>query len=414
METRKITIGQVCKFNIETIKSKNSPEIILYLDTGSITRNRIENIQTLDNRIGPFPSRAQRKVRKDTILYSTVRPIQEHFGFLQNPDENFIVSTGFLTINICDKEIDPKFLYYCITRKELTNYLQTIAENNVTSYPSINPDDLGNINLEIPRDKYLQQKIADILSALDSKIELNKRINDELESMAKTLYNYWLVQFDFPDKNGKPYKSNGGKMVWNEELKREIPDGWEVKTLSQLAKSTNESVNPLDFPDKEFKHYSIPTFDSSGTYGIEKGVEIKSNKFAVTETDILVSKLNPWFNRVVFTTDEEDLICSTEFVVWKTGNLEIKNYLYMIARDATFITYCTKNATGTSNSHKRVNPAVMMKFKIAYNKDIAEKFGAKIGHTIKMYAKTHIENQTLSSLRDWLLPMLMNGQVSVE
>ena len=229
--------------------------------------------------------------------------------------------------------------------------------------------------------------------------------------MAKTLYDYWFVQFDFPDKNGKPYKSSGGKMVWNEELKREIPGGWGVKNLSHITDVSNEQLNPMETPDKDFKHYSIPAFDTSGTYKIEKGVEIRSNKFIVLETDLLVSKLNPWFSRVIYATDDSDLISSTEFVVWRTKNNATKNYMYMIARDASFVTFCTQNASGTSNSHKRINPTVMMKYQIVYNEAIANLFGNTIDPTIKMYAKNQIENNNLSELRDWLLPMLMNGQV---
>jgi type I restriction enzyme S subunit len=266
--------------------------------------------------------------------------------------------------------------------------------------------------LPIP-DKTTQQKIASVLSSLDSKIELNNRINAELEAMAKTLYDYWFVQFDFPNVQSKPYKSSGGKMVWNEELKREIPEGWKVKSLAEITAVSNESINPMDSPDKEFKYYSIPGFDTSGTFAIEKGEEIKSNKFKVEATDVLVSKLNPWFSRVIYSTDDSNLVCSTEFVVWRTSDIAIKNYMYMIARDASFVTYCTQSASGTSNSHKRVNPTVMMKYQIVYNDKIARLFGTTLGSTIKMYAKNQIENQQLSALRDWLLPMLMNGQVTV-
>jgi type I restriction enzyme S subunit len=281
-----------------------------------------------------------------------------------------------------------------------------------SSQPNVRVDNF--LQLEVNFQIYEEQKnIAEVLYNIDSKIELNQRINTELEAMAKTLYDYWFVQFDFPDKNGKPYKSIGGKMVWNAELKREIPAEWEVKTLADITNVSNEQLNPMEAPDKEYKHYSIPAFDESGAYKIENGKDIKSNKFIVNNTDVLVSKLNPWFSRVVYSTDENDTICSTEFVVWRTANESIKNYLYMIARDASFRSYCTQSASGTSNSHKRVNPTVMMKYKIVYDNKIAEQFGAMLGAAIKTYAKNHIENKTLAELRDWLLPMLMNGQVKV-
>jgi type I restriction enzyme S subunit len=244
-----------------------------------------------------------------------------------------------------------------------------------------------------------------------------------LEALAKTIYDYWFVQFDFPCPEalegqehlaGKPYKSSGGKMVYNEELKREIPEGWEVKELNELLEVGKEQVNPASNPEKEFKHISIPVFDSTETYGIEKGNEIASSKFVVTEYDIAVSKLNPWFNRVFYPLDEQDLICTTEMVVWKCKEIKKKNFFFELAKSQHFIAYSTQNATGTSNSHKRVNPTIMMKYKLPYSKEQIEKFGDLVNPWIKKVMSNKKENQKLAALRDWLLPMLMNGQVTVE
>jgi type I restriction enzyme S subunit len=306
------------------------------------------------------------------------------------------------------KDFYPKYLFYKL--KTLTKHFSNVFVGSTV--PSLRIDHIADLKIEFPSFED-QKSTASVLFSLDSKVLVNNRVNSELEEMLKTLYNYWFVQFDFPNKENKPYKSSGGKMIWNEELKREIPEGWKVKTLSEVTEVSSESLNPLEFPSKDFKHYSIPTFDATGAYGIEKGSDIKSNKFTISKNDILVSKLNPWFSRVIYSTDDKDLISSTEFVVWRTKNIQLKNYLYMIAKDYSFITYCTQSAAGTSNSHKRVNPTVMMKYKIVYDEKIAQQFGLKIGESIEMYAKNQITNKYLSDFRDWLLPMLMNGQVKV-
>lgn len=272
---------------------------------------------------------------------------------------------------------------------------------------------LLDLKTNMPTDPGTQKGIGLLLSTLDKKLEINNRINDVVDKMAATLFNYWFVQFDFPDDNGKPYKSCGGKMLWNEELKRHIPDGWDVKELSKITSVSNESINPLNFPKKEFRHYSIPAFDKSSTYTLEKGSEIKSSKFVIRENDILVSKLNPRFNRVIYSTDENDLISSTEFVIWRTGSIAFKNYLYMIARDPSFIKYCSQSASGTSNSHKRVNPTVMMKYKVAFDETIAQRFGEALGSAIKLYSKNQLENKNLTELRNWLVPLLMSKQVRI-
>ena len=302
---------------------------------------------------------------------------------------------------------NTKYLYYYLNLIDFRPFVTWSAQ------PKLTQDSLNSISLDVHNIKD-QEKIATVLSILDSKIELNNKINSELEAMAKTLYEYWFVQFDFPDENGKPYKSNGGLMVWNEDLKQEIPATWEVKPISKITKESKEQISPMISPEKEYKLYSIPAFDELGTYKIEKWVEIKSNKFIIKELDVLVSKLNPWFNRVIYATEDINLISSTEFVVWRAENIPMKNYLYMLARDNAFIKHCIQSASGTSNSHKRINPAIMMRYKVPYNREILEQFWEKIWATIKMFAKNQIEKNELVSLRDWLLPMLMNGQVTIE
>lgn len=268
-------------------------------------------------------------------------------------------------------------------------------------------------DLEVPSLHENSEKIIQILSSLDRKIALNRKANEILESMAKQLYDYWFVQFDFPNAEGKPYKSSGGKMVYNETLKREIPEGWEVKQLAELTKDEMESICPCDTPDVVFKHYSIPAFDDCASYALEKGDTILSNKFVPTDNDILVSKLNPWTSRVIWCTEEEDAICSTEFVSLAPENRDEKGFFYMLAKSIPFITYCTKASTGTSHSHRRVNPEIMKMFVLPYNKDIISAFSKIVSNYIEKSVKHTQENRKLQSLRDYLLPLLMNGQVKV-
>ncbi|OYX86463.1 MAG: hypothetical protein B7Y83_01320 [Flavobacteriales bacterium 32-34-25] len=179
--TKKIKIGGkngCCLINASTLSKNDSFEKIYYLDTSNITKNKINNIQKISR--ANAPSRAQRKVNNNTIIYSSVRPNLEHFGFIENPIENFIVSSGFITLDIIDEDVEPKYLYYLITQKDITNYLHTIAMGSVSAYPSINPNDIANLSFVIPKSKMEQKKISSILSVLDSKIELNNKINDNL------------------------------------------------------------------------------------------------------------------------------------------------------------------------------------------------------------------------------------------
>lgn len=409
--SEKLTVKNVVNINKSTLSAKDNWSTLKYLDTGNITENQIDTLQIFQKG-EKLPSRAKRKVEKGTIIYSTVRPNQKHFGYFDTHSNDLVVSTGFATLDVIDPRINSKYLYYLLTQNSVISQLQSIGENSTSSYPSIRPEDIGNLSFVFP-DIDIQNKIADILTSIDKKIQINNQINQELEAMAKTLYDYWFVQFDFPDQNGKPYKSSGGKMVYHPELKREIPEGWGVEKLNSLLKIGKETTNPKKFPNEEFKYYSIPEFDTTGTYSLERGDSIKSNKFKVEKNDLLVSKLNPWFNRVIYNL-EENAISSTEFIVWKTFNRFEKNFLYQVATGKEFIEYCTRFATGTSNSHKRVSPDIMVSFQIPFEKTYIQKFGEITDSIRAQVLQNNEQNQELTQLRDWLLPMLMNGQVKVE
>lgn len=259
-----------------------------------------------------------------------------------------------------------------------------------------------------------QKRIGEIFSALDKKIELNKRINQNLEAMAKQLYDYWFVQFDFPNEEGKPYKSSGGAMVWNEKLKRMIPKEWTNANIYQLASISKETVNPQAQPNELFKHYSLPEYDKTETYAEEYGIDIQSAKFIVTNNCILVSKLNPWTSRVICGNRGSNQICSTEFVVWNPASLKTKGFLFILAKSAKFIEYCTQGATGTSHSHRRINPELMMKFDFPYNSEIAIKFSLLIENIIVHLHNNIAQLKVLTKQRDELLPLLMNGQITIE
>ena len=230
--SEKLTVKNVVNINKSTLPSKENWSTLKYLDTGNITENQIDTLQIFQKG-EKLPSRAKRKVEKGTIIYSTVRPNQKHFGYFDTYSDDLVVSTGFATLDVIDPRVNSKYLYYLLTQNSVISQLQSIGENSTSSYPSIRPEDIGNLSFMFP-DINIQNKIADILTSIDKKIQINNRINQELEAMAKTLYDYWFVQFDFPDQNGKPYKSSGGKMVYNPELKREIPEGWGVEKLGEL------------------------------------------------------------------------------------------------------------------------------------------------------------------------------------
>lgn len=301
--------------------------------------------------------------------------------------------------------VDARYLYLYLTQLDLSNL------DTGSTLPSMTNDTYNMVPVKLP-DLNTQKEIADRIFAIREKIRNNNAICSNLEAMAKLLYDYWFVQFDFPDENGKPYKSSGGKMVWNDDLKREIPAGWEVKTVSDLAAFKAESILPIK--NVKYNHYSIPSFDDSNTPYCEYGEEIASNKYVVPNYCVLVSKLNPQFKRIWLILEPgENAICSTEFLPFTTDSKSIF-YLYELLNSDLYSIHLKQKASSSTGSRKRIDPDNCLSFQTAYNKDVVELFNNMIAPLIKQINLIPFENQQLTSLRDFLLPMLMNGQVKIQ
>ena len=298
-----------------------------------------------------------------------------------------------------------RYIYYILNSLDLRGYITGSAQ------PKFNQENLARVELDLP-DYETQCDIAEALTAVDSKISNNTAICSDLEAMVKLLDDYWFVQFDFPDENGKPYKSSGGKMVWNDELKREIPEGWEVKALSDIGSLQQNSV----FPESgvKYSHYSIPAFDESRMPASEDGEDIASNKYLVPEGSVLVSKLNPQFKRIwLILYAQYNAICSTEFLPVQAAKTGIY-YLYSLLNTDAFSVHLKQKASSSTGSRKRIDPENVMSFQFAYDERIATLFNEKVASFFNQANQMPMENQQLASLRDFLLPMLMNGQVKVK
>ena len=305
------------------------------------------------------------------------------------------------------KDYSPEFLKYNID----TLYEHLVGLSSGSARDNLSQAGLKKLKLVLPKTREEQENLVSVLTLLDKKIALNRQINDNLEAMAKQLYDYWFVQFDFPNEEGKPYKSSGGAMVWNEKLKREIPQGWSGVSLKDLALTSRNAITPVE--NEVYQHFSIPSFDACGSYSLDNGSDIKSDKFVLQKGQLLVSKLNPWFNRVVWVPKGTNMIGSTEFVVINPNNESESGYIYSVIKSPKFIAYCSQAATGTSHSQRRVSPDVLMAFKVVYEQGVVQKYGCLIEKIQKQQAELLSEIAMLTKQRDELLPLLMNGQASV-
>ncbi len=282
----------------------------------------------------------------------------------------------------------PKYVYY------LMKCLGNLKTSDKSTVPGINRNDLHEINVPYINPEH-QKPLADFLYLIDSKIELNNRINAELETMAKILYNYWFVQFDFPDADGKPYKSRGGKMVWNEELKRQLPEGWETVNLGRLlSKDTTTKKIPAS---EIMQEGAFPVIDQSVSYisGFTNEVD------AIIKCDV---------PRIIFGDHTRVLkLINFDFARGADGTQVILSNNPRMPQHLLYHSLMKIDLSnkGYARHFKFLKDVPLVLPDIHYS----ERFDNTVNPYFKKIRHNIFENKQLSDLRDWLLPMLMNGQV---
>jgi len=304
-----------------------------------------------------------------------------------------------------------EFIYYFLKsdygQKILLRDIQGAIQKNITM-KAIREVSLPDISIQE------QNNIVSILKSLDDKIQTNNQINQELEAMAKTLYDYWFVQFDFPDQNGKPYKSSGGKMVYNPELKREIPDGWGVTKLNEVVDlisgypfSSNDYVT-----SGKYKLYTIKNVQDGYTVDkVDNYLDFlpsnMSHECQLRRGDLIMS-LTGNVGRVGMVY-EDDVLLNQRVLKLNPINKTHKSFIYSFFRSDVTKAHLENMSTGTSQ--KNLSPIDIGNMMIPFP---SESLLSKFLDNLNMLENNLVENQQLTKLRDWLLPMLMNGQVKVK
>jgi type I restriction enzyme S subunit len=310
----------------------------------------------------------------------------------------------------------PKFMAFYL-RSPL--FRKTMTNNAVlTLRASLNEEIFSYLDLLLP-DYDEQVKAGDLLFLLSQKIDCNNRINAELEAMAKTLYDYWFVQFDFPDANGKPYKSTGGKMDYNATLKREIPEGWSDGTLDNLGRIVGGSTPSTENPDNFTANGTpwITPYDLSGNQGnkfVTRGVQ------DVSDEGIKNASLKKHPAGTVLLSSRAPIGYMAIARAELTTNQGFKSFIPTSEFSTAFIYYTVKGSLKTitqyasGSTFKEVSAGVLKTVKIGLPKsNVVDQFTHSVESIFKRQDLLEQENQQLAQLRDWLLPLLMNGQVTV-
>jgi len=339
------------------------------------------------------------------ILFGKLRP---YFRKLYLPRFDGVCSTDIWVIDTKEGN-DNSFFFYFFADNRLINEADKSSQG--TKMPRAKWDYLEKLEYPIPPLNE-QKTIAKILSDLDSKIELNQQMNKTLEAIGQVLFKHWFIDFEFPNKGGKPYKSSGGEMVYSKDLDKEIPVRWKEGILSDLVEISTDSVRPKD---ELYYHYSIPSFDKNKFPNLENGNLIKSNKYIVKKNSILLSKLNPRFYRLWLPFDNfNNSICSTEFIVFIPKFDNSKIFCFFLSNSKYMRYQLISHATGTTGSRQRVKPNDTLKFELVIPpKEIIQKFNDTTTPLLLKFLNNQIESRYLESIRDILLPKLISGQIRV-
>ena len=327
--------------------------------------------------------------------------------YIEEDFQDVVLGYHLALITPYKEKLDGKYLNYWFNTSQAKRYF----ENNVGGSGqrfTLPLDVILSTPLFLPNIEN-QKKISSILFSLDKKIQLLHQINDNLAELAKTIYDYWFVQFDFPDENGKPYKSSGGKMVYNNVLKREIPEGWEVDNIFNVASiqygfpfSTEFfNENKIGVPViriRDIKDNQISNFSTE---------EKIDSKYIIKKGEILIGMdgnfhINYWANDNCYLNQR----------VVKIQGIELSN-IYLKEQIEPYIKTREKSISRTTVGHLSDKDLRSINI-IIPNNLIMIKINSFYNNTLNKFIENLQQIQHLQSLRDWLLPMLMNGQVSVE
>lgn len=283
-----------------------------------------------------------------------------------------------------------------------------------SNIPTLNRNHLHPLEIVAEESIYKQQKIANILKIIDDKINNNNKINTELEAMAKTVYDYWFLQYEYPNEEGKPYKSSGGKMVWNEELKKEIPDGWKLKKIVEIEDNIVTGKTPSTKDETNFGG-EIPfvTIDDirKGMYISKtertlskKGADLQKNKY-IPANSLCITCIAT-VGLVGITTRQSQTNQQINSIICKNTN----NIYFLLNAIRNYFKFSTGAKSG--NIFDNMNKEDFSNIKLIYpNKNIIDKYAQKVKPVYDKIRENFLENEELTSLRDYLLPLLMNGQV---
>ena len=338
-------------------------------------------------------------LKENDIVFARTGNSTGRTYFYDGQDGELVYAGFLIKFSLDSEKVNPRILKYYTHSQPYYNWVRSFDTGGTRG--NINAKVFGAMPITLPPRRQ-QDRIVEILKPLDDKIELNRRINANLEAQAQALFRSWFVDFE-PFRDGPFVDSQLGK----------IPQGWKVEALSNLATVIKKGITPSNA--ETYSHYSIPAYDDAHFPEKQSGETIKSGKYIVYNNSILLSKLNPRIKRLWFIkTAEENAICSTEFIPIQTKDTDLISFVYYLIDNDIFYQHALSLVNGATGSHQRFHAEDIMQIPFAWNKDAAIDFAQKANYILQKIEDNIRENQTLSALRDTLLPKLMAGEINIE
>lgn len=382
-----IRLGSVVRTNTTSYSPKEGWKYVNYLDTGNITENVIDAIQHIDLENEKLPSRAKRKVQMNSILYSTVRPNQKHFGIIKSMPKNFLVSTGFVVIDVIPEKADADYLYFWLTQNIVVEQLHAIAEQSVSAYPSIKASDIENLEIALPP-LTVQKSIASILKSISDKMSHNSSINENLEQQAQAIFA-------------------------NEFLSLEsLPDGWKRGSLIDIADYLNglamqkyrPAADEVGIPVLKIKELRQGCCDATSEVC---SPNIKTN-YIIHDGDVIFS----WSGSLLVDFWCGGICGLNQHLFKVTSSVYDKWFYYAWTKHhlERFIDVAADKATtmGHIKRDELSKAKVLIPNKADYNR-----IGSLLHPIYDLIITNRIECKKLAETRDALLPKLMSGEIDI-
>lgn len=381
-EKKIFRLGDLVRINERSLMSNFEYSEIEYIDTSSVTENRFNKSEVLS--VKDAPSRAKRLVRDGDTIISTVRPNLKHYGFVKKPNENTVVSTGFAVLT--PKLIDPFYLFSYLTKDSVTNTLAAIAEATTTTFPAFRPEVLADMEITVPKIS-TQKKIAEILSAYDSKIDNNNFIVRNLELMGRSIFDEWFI------KGGFAGDAEDQKVITLSEI-------LDINPTTQISENSARHADMKDL--SEFIMYFSPNDAKVMRNG---GSRFKNH-------DTLLARITPCLENgktgyVNCLNKDEVATGSTEFLVLRPKTKEYREFIYFLARDEQFRNFAIGRMVGSSG-RQRVTGDDVSRFKLTQpDYDLILKFHAIFEPVFENIQVISEENKKMRIVRDRLLAKLI-------